>query len=146
MASVQGSLVCWYFLYNAASSLSLPFHLSELRGGHGCISCSVWVDGLCCELRARGISADFQVSQPLILVNEWWLIQAKKDISFKDFLRCVQWVFYGFRTLNNNKKFDWSDSNWIRPVFQNGRQSAATAWPRLPCAASAWPAWVHDSW
>lgn len=75
MASVQGSDVCWmktrYFLYHTASSVSLPFCLSELCGGHGCISFSVWVDGPCGELWARGISADFQVSRPVMLVNDF---------------------------------------------------------------------------
>lgn len=75
MASVQGSVVCLmktrYFLYHAASSVSLPFCLSELRGGHGCISCSVWVHGTSGELWARGISAGFQVSWLVMLVNDF---------------------------------------------------------------------------
>lgn len=57
-----------YFLHNAGSSVSLPFCLSELCGGHGCVSCSVWVDRTCGKLRAPGVAADIQVSRRC---NRW---------------------------------------------------------------------------
>lgn len=114
MASVQGSVVRWmktrYFLHNAASSVSLPFCLSELRGGHGCISCSVWVDGLCGELRARGISADFQVSRPAILAE--WLYFKGEYRSVSGTLSGGPVCFCGFRSSNDKI----NEIKWLLPV------------------------------
>lgn len=59
---VAHQMKCRDFLWWALPSVSLPFCLSELCGGHGCVSSSVRVNRISGKLWERRVAADIQVS------------------------------------------------------------------------------------
>lgn len=137
-----------YFLHNATSSVSLPFCLSELCGGHGCISCSVWVDRTCGKLRAQGVAADIQVS---CHCNRWScpgrLVNVLNEGVNYRFVWVGVFMWDSLRFLTTTKsceKFDKS-TYLVLCVFQYGTQPTDTARPRLQRPANIWSARVHDS-
>lgn len=143
-----------YFLHNVASSVSLPFCLSELCGGLGCISCSVWVDRTCGKLRAQGVAADIQVSCrcnrwscPGGLVNvlnegvDYRFVWVTWRVVWSACFMCDSLRF--LTIIKSCEKFDESTYLVLR-VFQYGAQPTDTARARLQRPANIWSARVHD--
>lgn len=96
--------------------LSLPFCYSQLSGGHGCISCSLWVVRPGGELWEQQVSgADIQVKTTF-----FFFAQARRCLTFTE------------------------PDSWFS-VLQHGVQSAHTTCTHLQCSAHVCSAWVHDS-